>query len=174
MRLLGKSHILSLWSLVLQDDHYIQGCKDSVLLPALSFLKLKGPGEIVCLRNFHFLNASVPCNVTCECTLAGQFKPLGFPCSSINLWAAELKAQKAKELPANGPGRAMVIHKGSVIFLFLFCFVCKVVHFFTEEFFMRPWQELALDWHRQRSCYIITESHMSEKEIGIGDAWLQR
>lgn len=84
MRLLGKEHYsLSLWSWLLQENLYIQGCKNSVLLPAFFFLKLKGPGEIICLWNFHFLHAWLP-GASPAVYLGHPSKPSGLPYSQIH------------------------------------------------------------------------------------------
>lgn len=125
MRLLGKErYSLSLWSWLLQENLYIQGCKNSVLLPAFFFLRPKGPGEIICLWNFHFLSASLP-GVLRAVHLGRQSKPSGLSFSQISQWARRLE---------NPTGDSQMP--------FGFCILSKLVHIFTGEPLMRACQEL--------------------------------
>lgn len=111
MRLLGKEwYSLSLWSVVLQGDLYIQGCKNSVLLPGLFFLKPTDPEEIICLWNFHFLNASLPRVLPVGYEGPVNLSPQAFPFPNTICEQADCTALTAGGLSANGPREALVIH----------------------------------------------------------------
>ena len=111
MRLLGKEHYsFSLWCWLLQENLYIQGCKNSVLLPAFFFLKPKGPGEIICLWNFHFLHACLP-GASPAVYLGHPSKPTGLPFSQICENPRKLENPAAWGLSADGPGEALMIHR---------------------------------------------------------------
>ena len=135
MRLLGKEHYsLSLWSWLLQENLYTQGCKNSVLLPAFFFLKPKGPGEIICLWGFHFLHAWLP-GASPAVSLATRPSPQGFPFHKSMKTRENWKTQQleaCQRWPRGSTGDSQMLFSSSVL--------PRVVHGFTGEPPMRVCQ----------------------------------
>ena len=175
MRLLGKEHYsFSLWCWLLQENLYIQGCKNSVLLPAFFFLKPKGPGEIICLWNFHFLHACAPRSITCS--VPGS--PIQAHRASLftNLWKPK-KTGKPSSLrlvsrwPRGSTDDSQMLFGSSVL--------PSIVHGFTGEPPVRVCQELCMrcgpnTLHMQVSSHITMECHQANGKSCVQSVYTSR